>query len=221
MRRRPVRARLTAALAALLCASVAVAAPARAQAPSGADVLIQAGHEGRPDCAVEPASLCNNTGAPGEIAWTPIVADEAARVLRAHGISVLRMPAHLSGPYTVKDAVFIHFDGNVIPCSSGASVGYPATGNSQAAADAWKALYGKAIPFAFQADNFTPNLRGYYGYHHVHATDAEFLIEGGEISCPAQHAWLAKHLAWEGDLIAYFIARRLGNTTVPLPPLAR
>ena len=194
-------------------------AAASAGLPPAADVLVQAGHEGRPDCAVEPASLCNNTGAPGEIHWTPVVADEVTRVLRAHGISVLRMPAHLSGPYKVKDAVFIHFDGNVTPCSSGASVGYPSTANSQAAADAWKALYGKAIPFAFQADNFTPNLQGYYGYHHVQVSDAAFLIEGGEISCPAQHAWLQKHLLWEGDLIAYFLARRLGNTTVPQPPL--
>ena len=54
-----------------------------------ADVLIQAGHEGRPDCNVESAALCNNTGARGEIELTPVVADRVAKILRAAGISVI------------------------------------------------------------------------------------------------------------------------------------
>jgi hypothetical protein len=204
-------------VAAILALSFSTGVTVRAQ--TSADVLVQAGHEGRPDCNVEPASLCNNTGAPGEIAWTPVVADEATRVLRAHGITVLRMPAHLAGPYAVKDAVFLHFDGSATPCQSGASVGYPSVAHSRAAADAWKALYAQYFRFGFQPDNFTLTLKGYYGYHHVRVSDAAFVIEGGEISCPRQHAWLAKRLRWEGDLLAYFLARRLGNMSVPLPAL--
>jgi hypothetical protein len=160
-----------------------------------ADVLIQAGHEGRPDCGVEPASLCNNSGAPGEIRWTPITADVATRTLRAAGISVLREPAHLAGTYSVREAVFVHFDGATESCASGPSVGYPVGmlakygPHSAAAAAQWKALWGRVNPFRFEPDNFTPTLREYYGYHHVHASDAELVIEG---IAGKPHTWHTK-----------------------------
>ncbi len=52
------------------------------------DVLIQAGHEGR---------TSGNTGTTGplgnEIDWTPIVADEATRILIEAGVSVARVNA--------------------------------------------------------------------------------------------------------------------------------
>ena len=49
------------------------------------DVLISAGHEGRPaSCVYFPKHTCN-VGTTGEREWTPIVADEATRMLRAHG----------------------------------------------------------------------------------------------------------------------------------------
>jgi hypothetical protein len=183
-----------------------------------ADVLIQAGHEGRPDCEREPQRLCRNLGAVGEVAWTPIVADEATRILRAAGVRVIRRPAYLTGQYHVKDAVFLHFDGNATPCGSGASIGYPERANSAAAGAAWKALYGQRFPFRYQPDNFTVHLAHYYGFDHVRdASDAALVIEFGEISCPRQRAWLRPRLAWEGALVAYFLAQRLGVTTVPLP----
>jgi hypothetical protein len=219
------RERIVAMLAVIItvCSALASARASVAATSGTADVLIQAGHEGRPDCAIEPPSLCNNTGAPGEIQWTPIVADAATKALRAGGISVLRMPAHLTGPYHVKDAVFIHFDGSIVPCSSGPSVGYP-TGvlakfgpHSAQAAQQWKRLYGAVIPFRFERDNFTPTLRDYYGYHRVVASDAALVIEGSEISCAVQHAWQASRLTYEGRLIAYFVSRRLGMHTVPRP----
>jgi hypothetical protein len=184
-------------------------------APVAADVLIQAGHEGRPDCNVEPARLCNNTGAPDEIGWTPIVADVAMRALRAAGYSVIRVPAHLTGPYRVSEAVFVHFDGSTIPCGSGPSVGYP-TGalarfgpHSADAARQWKHLYGALIPFKFQPDNFTSHLRDYYGFHRVAAADASLVIEGSETTCPAQRAWQIRNLQTEGRLIARFLSARL------------
>jgi hypothetical protein len=200
------------ALLLLLAASLA-AAPA-----SAADVLIQAGHEGRPDCEREPASLCNNTGAaapPGEITWTPIVANEAARILTAAGVSVNRAPAYLPGVQRARLAVFLHFDGAEAACSTGASVGYPP--GSQRAAAAWKALYQTYFPFAFQPDNFTDHLAHYYGFHHVDASDGKVLIEFGEMSCPAQHVWLAKRLQFLGALVAYYVSRQLGEGNVALP----
>jgi hypothetical protein len=185
-----------------------------------ADVLIQAGHEGRPDCAVEPARLCNNTGAVGEIELTPVVADATARMLRAAGISVIRKPAHIERTYRVRDALFIHFDGSAQPCGSSASVGYPDVADSRAAAQQWKALYSKGWHFGFEPDNFTSGLHEYYGYKHVVVADAALLVEGGELTCPAQAAWLHAHADWEAASLAHFLSLRLhkGNIPDPAPP---
>src|SRR5205823_7639877 len=66
--------------------------PKNPKPPAGfdGDVFIQAGHENTPD---------NKTGGEGplgnEIDWTPIVADEATRILRQAGVST-RSEEHTS-----------------------------------------------------------------------------------------------------------------------------
>src|ERR1700704_1180573 len=66
--------------------------PATPSPPLGfnADVFIQAGHENTPD---------NKTGGEGplgnEIDWTPVVANEATRILRSAGVSAIREDASL------------------------------------------------------------------------------------------------------------------------------
>ena len=180
------------------------------------DVLISAGHEGRPaSCAHFPQHKCN-LGAAGERAWTPIVADAATRVLRDHGVRVVRFPADFDGDYRVKAAVFIHFDGSQPPCGSGASIGYHHPADA-AAADAWHRLYAGYFPFRFQPDDFTVSLRDYYAFRQVDASDGSLVLELGEITCPAQHAWLAPRLQWEGELIAYFLSRLIRKGNVPDP----
>lgn len=178
------------------------------------DVLISAGHEGRPaSCTRFPQHHCN-LGAAGEREWTPIVADVATKILRSHGITVARLPADFGGTYRVKAAVFIHFDGSDPPCKSSASIGYAHDGDA-AAAKAWRKLYGAYWPFGFQPDNFTAGLRGYYAFKQVDASDGSLVLELGEITCPAQHQWLASRLRWEGELLAYFLSRQIGKDNVP------
>jgi hypothetical protein len=180
------------------------------------DVLISAGHEGRPaSCAHFPQHHCN-LGAAGERDWTPIVADAATAVLRKHGVSVARLPADFDGSYKVDAAVFIHFDGASPPCSSAASIGY-AKKPDAAAASAWRKLYEQYWPFGFEPDNFTVGLRQYYAYKQVDARDAAIVVELGELTCPAQRAWLAPRLHWEGALLAYFLGRQIGKGDVPDP----
>ncbi len=190
---------------------------AAANALTYVDVVISAGHEGRPaSCARFPARKCN-LGAAGERQWTPVVADEAARVLRRHGVSVARLPADFSGTYETGAAVFIHFDGSTSPCSSGASVGYHRAADANAAKQ-WRALYGAAFPFGFQPDNFTKGLRDYYGFRQMHARKGALVLELGEVTCPAQKQWLAPRLKWAGDEIAFFLSRLTGKGQVPAPP---
>jgi hypothetical protein len=181
-----------------------------------ADVLISAGHEGRPaSCAHFRQHRCN-LGASGERAWTPIVADVTTQILRSHGVSVVRLPADFAGTYRVKAAIFIHFDGSDPPCGSGASIGYAHATDARAAAR-WRALYKQFWPFGFEPDNFTNSLRNYYAFRQVDAHDGSLVIELGEITCPAQRAWLAPRLHFDGALLAHFLSELIGRGTVPLP----
>lgn len=180
------------------------------------DVLISAGHEGRPaSCARFPQHRCN-LGASGERGWTPIVADAATKVLRTHGLKVARLPADFTENYRVEAAVFVHFDGSDPPCRSRASIGYSPK-HSVAAAAAWRALYGRYWPFGFEPDNFSVGLREYYAYRQVDARDGSLVLELGEITCPVQRGWLAPRLRWEGYLLAYFLSELIGKGNVPNP----
>ncbi len=197
----------------MIMAALAVSSPAPSPAASPVqryDVLVSAGHEGRPaSCPRYPKRHCN-LGAAGERQWTPVVADEVTRSLRLSGISVAREPADFDGFFEVKAAVFIHFDGNDRPCSTGASIGYHDTGSS-AAAKLWREMYSHYFPFTFMSDNFTANLRDYYGFRQLHAADGALVIELGEISCPAQRDWLAVRLKPVSDLVADFIRRLIAK----------
>jgi hypothetical protein len=180
------------------------------------DVLISAGHEGRPaSCAHFPQHHCN-LGAAGERAWTPIVADTATRILRGHGVSVARLPADFDGDYHVDAAAFIHFDGSAPACHSGASIGYHRVRDG-AAATAWRALYGRYFPFMFLPDNFTRGLRDYYAFRQVDVRDTSLVLEFGEITCPVQREWLAPRLQWAGALLAYFLSASIRKGDVPEP----
>jgi hypothetical protein len=181
-----------------------------------ANVLISAGHEGRPaSCAQFPKHKCN-LGAAGEREWTPIVADEAVRVLRQYGLTVIREPADFEGQFAVDAAVFIHFDGTTPPCASGASIGYHHPSDLDAAV-LWKKIYAPIFPFRFMPDNFTLGLRDYYGFRQVEATHGALVLELGEISCPEQRAWMEPRLLALGDLIAYAVSREIGKGDVPFP----
>jgi hypothetical protein len=175
-----------------------------------ADVLISAGHEGRPQsCARFPHRACN-LGAPGERAWTPLVADEATRELRSAGLSVLREPADFRGTYDVDAAVIVHFDGARPVCTSGASIGYP-PGSSARFARLWRDIYAPLVPFRMMPDDFTVGLREYYAYRQIHARDGVLVLELGEVTCPAQRSWLAPRLDAIADLIAYAVTRITGR----------
>lgn len=140
-------------------------------------------------------------GAAGESAWNTIVADEATRVLRAHGLSVAREPADFEGTFAVRSAVFIHFDGTDPACGSKASIGYH-TQASRPLANQWRRAYGAFFPFGFMPDNFTKNLSDYYGFRQVRARNGAVVLELGEVTCPSQRSWLAPRLKQIADLIA-------------------
>lgn len=186
-----------------------------------ADVLLQAGHEGRmrnDGSGTTPSHGASGTSRP-EHEMTPIVADAAAAVLDRHNVTVIRVPGVFPKKFSVKLGLALHFDGSGTPCASGASVGYPPgvpLGSNKPTADLWKQVYGRHWPFKWMKDNFTKNLSGYYGYRRMSTEIAEMLIEFGEISCPEQDQWLQPRLEWLGELVAHFAGRVIG-VDVPEP----
>lgn len=197
------------ALSALI-ATPLLTCPALARADDG-DVLVQAGHEGRPaSCAPHHVKACNlgtgGGGAARERDWTAIVADRATSVLREHGYAVIRRPADYDQHDAVRAAVFIHFDG-AVACASGASVGFPDT-TSRAFVNAWETRYRAWFPFRFVGENFTENEHRYYGFRKVDAPE-KMLIEFGEMTCPAQLAWMTPRLRAMGDELAAFLMEQV------------
>jgi N-acetylmuramoyl-L-alanine amidase len=179
--------------------------------PLEADVYIQAGHEGR---------IFGNTGSVSvygrEIDWTRIVADEATRILRNAGVSVIRAPADQKRESVVQLALSIHFDGAKNACSTGASIGLN-NASDKNAAQAWKRIYKTVFPFKWMPDNFSKNLKYYYNYRYTLTRDAELVLELGEMSCPEQARWMKPRLKKLGALIAYFAAQRVGVSGVQRP----
>lgn len=179
------------------------------------DVLIQAGHENTPD---------NMTGGAGplgkEIDWTPIVANEAVRLLKEAGINAIKETAHIKAThqhYRCKLALFIHFDAPDTG-EAGPSVGYHHSSDADAA-DEWKALYKEFFPYkdTWLRDNATKNEEYYYGFRYTMTSDAEFVVELGDLASLRQARWLEPRLKWLGQLIAYFVSHRLGRNGIPKP----
>ena len=59
---------------------------------------------------------------------------------------------------------------------------------NEGAVQQWKTLYKSFWPFpeTWHADNYTDDLRGYYGYRYTQTADAEFLIEFGDLQSERQ-----------------------------------
>ncbi len=177
-----------------------------------AEIYIQAGHEGRTSGATGTQSQYGR-----EIDWTPVVADEATRILREAGISVIRSKADHRRFSKVDLALSIHFDGCEEGCATGASIGYDDP-TDQPAAKAWKEFYSDFFKFKWQPDNFTENLRRYYNFKYTITSDAELVLELGDLTCPEQAIWLKDNLPELGHLVAYFAAQRIGKESLITKP---
>lgn len=170
-----------------------------------AEIYIQAGHEGRTKGATGTQSSFGR-----EIDWTPIVADEATKILREAGITVIRSKADHYRYSKVDLALSIHFDGCATQCATGASIGYDDP-TDKPAADAWKEYYSTVFNFNWKPDNFTKNLSNYYNFKYTITKDAELVLELGDLTCPEQAKWLKEHLHDLGYHVAYFAADRIGK----------
>lgn len=199
-------------VASVLCAvAVAWCGLAAAAEAETVDVVVQAGHEGRPaSCAPNHVRACNigaSSSIGREIAWTPIVADAMTAALRKAGLRVARRPADYPQHDTARVAIYMHFDGSEPACASGTSVGFPSTTPHTFVAD-WERAYTNVFPFKNVGENISSNEEHYYGFRKVDAP-VKMLIEYGEITCPAQASWLAPRLRELGVITARFVIGHL------------
>jgi hypothetical protein len=192
-----------------LAAFLALFTPAQA---ATVDVVVQAGHQGRPaSCAALHVAKCNlGTSGSGylEREWTAVVADATTFALQRAGYRVARHPADYRAHDSARAAVFLHFDGSRPACASGASVGFPPA-TDRGYVHRWESRYRAFFPFRFRGENITTNESQYYGFRNVDAHGRAMLIEFGELTCPAQAAWLAPRLHDLGTTLASFLIAEL------------
>lgn len=155
-------------------------------------VLVQAGHAPPREPGFE-----SGTGTAGEIEYVTQVRDRLCNLLRADGrFDAIPMPGRISPRGIVVDAaVFLHCDGSGNPRASGYSFGYPPYQVNRELAGLIGAEFEK-IPGhpPHHADNYTADMRGYYGFSRVNTSGPEVLIEHGFLTNPSERAWLNAHI---------------------------
>lgn len=148
-----------------------------------ARIVIQMGHVARTTGA---------TGTHREQEFVRAVGPQLQTHLRALGHTVFLIGADDPVP---RSEVFValHTDGNANRDIRGASVGYPDDAGGQLAA-AWKRAHQRAgYPAGFHPDNYTKNLRYYYGFGRSSAR-WRFLAEHGTTTNLYDEAWLFGHM---------------------------
>ncbi|MGC3988365.1 MAG: peptidoglycan-binding domain-containing protein [Chthoniobacteraceae bacterium] len=181
------------------------------------DIIVQAGHQNHLQGWNEGGS-----GPEGnEIDWTPVIADEAIRILKEAGVRAIKNDASIPAGgigWNCILAVAVHFD-DPDSGESGPSIGYPRGKGNDSAATEFKTLYQKYWPWPelWKEDNFTADEEEYYGYKYWCTTDAEMLIEFGDLGSKRQAEWLKPRLKWLGALLAHFLSKRSGKGGVPEP----
>ncbi len=169
-----------------------------------ARVTIQMGHVPRTSGA---------TGTHREQEFAKALAPRIAAVLRSLGHTV-DVIDH-DGPYPPADAfTALHTDGSVNKAVRGASVGYPDDKGGRLAA-AWKRAHQRrGYGGGFKPDNYTTNLRRYYGFRHTKAP-YRFLAEHGHTTNPLDENWLFANLDSVAAAHAEAIGEVLGHPITP------
>lgn len=137
------------------------------------------------------------TGTAGEQEVVTAIAAEAVRIGPPAGWQLRVIDAD-EPDYRYRGDAFIalHCDGSTNRAASGASVGYQ-TPEGEAFAKRWKAAYAAhGWPHGFKADNYTENLRDYYGFRHALAAGnrACMVAEHGYLTNATDAAWIRAHI---------------------------
>lgn len=133
------------------------------------------------------------TGGRGEQTFADRVGAILADELRARGHDVLVILADQDAPNYRDVFVALHTDGSFNGNAHGASVGFPSDSDGRMA-QAWKRAHQRAgYTWGFLKDNYTEDLRKYYGFGGAVGYKHEYLAEHGMHSNDTEYLWLHSH----------------------------
>lgn len=151
------------------------------------------------------------TGGRGEQKFTNSVGNILAEELRKLGHDVIVLLADQDVPDYRDVFVALHTDGSSNLDRHGASVGYPSNSNGKLA-EAWKRAHQRAgYAWGFLPNNYTTNLRNYYGFGKAVGYKHEFLAEHGQHSNDNEYLWMHSdyrrcamaHVAAIGEIVGH------------------
>jgi len=154
-------------------------------------VVVQAGHAPEREPGHEA-----QTGTPGEIELVSAIQRRLVRLLRAHGaFEPIPVPGDIPDGIEVDAALFLHADGAANPQARGFSFGYPDHPVNKRLADLIREeiLRIPGHPPARQ-DNYTADMRQYYGYRRVISPGPEVLHETAFLTNPQERRWARRHI---------------------------
>lgn len=151
-------------------------------------VLVQAGH-----LAPREPGFENGTGTGGEQELVKAIRDQLVRLLNKDGrFEAIPMPGWIR-PRGIKvdAALFLHGDGAGNPRASGYSFGFPNYATNRRLAVLIGREFDKLSGHPpHHADNYTDDLKGYYGFSRVDTPGPEVVVEHGFLTNPAERRWL-------------------------------
>lgn len=155
-------------------------------------IVVQAGHNAPREPGFE-----SGTGTAGEIEFVHAVATTLITKLRQDGrFDAVYQPGDIQDGIKCDLALFLHADGSASPSASGFSFGYDSQYAVNRKLADLIALEFSRIPGhpAHHADNYTIDLRRYYGYKRVDTRGGEVLVEHGFLTNPREREWLGRHV---------------------------
>ncbi len=166
-------------------------------------VGLQVGHWKNADLPEELSQLKGSTGASGggfsEWEVNFAIAEEAAKLLRAQGVTVDILPSTIPPRYWADAFVAIHADGNLNTSVNGYKVSSSwrdFTGNADELVSTLEASYAKETQLALDP-NISRNMRGYYAFawwryeHAIHPMTTAVIFETGFLSNPSDRKLIA------------------------------
>lgn len=154
-------------------------------------VLVQAGHVSPREPGFE-----SGTGTAGEQELVRAIRDRLVMLLKHDGrFKPLPMPGKIPHGTKCDAALFLHADGSANHAASGYSFGYPSYPANVTLARLIDAEFQKLPGHPpHHRDNYTADLRGYYGFSRVDTSGPEVLVEHGFLTNPHERAWLKSHV---------------------------
>ena len=221
-------------IAGLLLLLLGLAWPGQSAA-AGQRVGLQVGHWRSNELPEELRSLRTSTGAIAggyrEFQVNLDIAQRAAVLLRAAGLTVDVLPATVPPNYRADAFVAIHADGSTSRAASGfkASTHWREWAAGVALVDALQVEYGAASGLRWDGDRISSNMRGYYAFasgrydHSVSAYTPSAILEMGYLTNPSDRALmvsqpdrLARGVA--NGVLRFLNAQPAGGWPLPPPP---